>query len=264
LKNLIKEKRDSMVQVNKTVQSISILNYMLLKQGPFSISNIERDLGIGKVGVYRILKSLESAGWVEQESVSGKYKFGNKLNEFCCMVFGQLEITKITLPYLYEISYSTGETPALSLRVGLERIFVQEIPGRNAIHRVMPLGQRFPLWVSSTGKAMLAFLDKAEIEQVLRDAQKLDIKNLASGHIFNLDDLQADIKKIRKSGYAISTAERVPNLRSISAPIFDAQKRVLGAITITGELPRFTLEMAQMYSTVVTNTANKVSAELKK
>jgi len=251
-----------MVQVNKTVQSISILNYMLLKQCPCSISNIERDLGIGKVGVYRILKSLEKTGWVVQESDSEKYKFGDMLKEFCCLVFSQMEITKISLPYLYEISHTTGETAALSLRIGLERIFIQEIPGRNEIHRVMPLGQRFPLWISSAGKAMLAFLDKAEIEQVLDDARKSGAKILASGKIFNLDDLQADIKAIRKSGYAITSAERVSNLRSVSAPIFNAQKRVLGAISISGQIPRFTLEMAQMYSAVATNTANKISAEL--
>ena len=252
-----------MAQVNKTVQSISILNYMLLKQGPCSISNIEQDLKIGKVSVYRILKSLESTGWVSQETDSEKYKFGDKLKEFCCFVFSQLDITKISLPYLYEIAYTTGETPALSLRVGLERIFVQEIPGRNAIQRVMPLGQRLPLWVSSAGKAMLAFLDKAEIEQVLGEAQKSITTNLASGQRFNLDALQADIKTIRKLGYAISSAERVSNLRSVSAPIFNTRKRVLGAISITGELPRFTLEMAQKYSAVATNVANKISMEIK-
>lgn len=251
-----------MVQVDRTLQSISILNYMLLRQRPCSISNIERDLGIGKVGVYRTMKSLEKMGWVAQESDSGRYKFGDKLKEFCCLVFGQMEITKISLPYLYEISHTTGETAALSLRIGLERIFIQEIPGRNEIHRVMPLGQRFPLWISSAGKTMLAFLDKGEIEQVLDDARKSGPKTLASGKIFNLVDLQADIKEIRKLGYAVTTAERVSNLRSVSAPIFNAQKQVLGAVSISGKIPRFTLEMAEMYSAVATSTANKISAEL--
>ena len=47
-------------------------------------------------------------------------------------------------------------------------------------------------------------------------------------------------ERIRHDGFALSLGDRDPDAAAISAPLFDAHDKLLGALTISGLRSRFT------------------------
>jgi len=77
--------------------------------------------------------------------VSQKYKAGDELVTFGILLTYRFSLPKITIPYLYELADITNETTALSVRIGYERLFVQEVPAKHDSRHTVVLGQRYPL-----------------------------------------------------------------------------------------------------------------------
>jgi DNA-binding IclR family transcriptional regulator len=216
-------------------------------------------LDINKVNVYRILTALENVGWISQNKQNRKYTLGPLLMPFSLTVIAKSRILNISLPYLYELSETTDESAQLSIRIGLERVYVQEVPGKEARLRI-PLGKPVPLWSGAVGLSMLAFLEKTEIREVLNQMKISESKQRNPCPEEN--KILKKLELIRKSGYCISVAERRPFIRSIAAPIFDDRQRVIGALSVRGLVPRFNTKIAKLYFPIVLEAANNVTLEL--
>ena len=56
--------------------------------------------------------------------------------------------------------------------------------------------------------------------------------------------------------------ERTSGVCGVSAPIFNHQQKVVGAISVSGPMPRFDMEKALQYSTLIMEKAKKISSIL--
>jgi IclR family KDG regulon transcriptional repressor len=207
------------------------------------------------------LSSLESIDWVTKDPASRKYRIGIKLVSFALLLASRFIVTKISLPYLYELSDITNETTALCIRIGYERMFVQEIPAKHVNHQSVILGERLPLWLGATGKAMVAYLNDTEINELI-DIMRREHLTFNRGLTFNSDRYRKDLIEIKERGYAISSGEFRPDVCVLAAPIFLQRKAVIGALIVRGKQPSFNMEKAEKYSSVIRELTNKMNRDL--
>lgn len=241
---------------------MTILEYLVSVDVPVGIVEISHELSLNKVSVFRILSSLEEAGWVVQEPSSKKYKLSEKMLMFGLRLASRINLQEKAGPHLYELVHLTGETAALSIRLGLECMFLQEIHGRYATGATIYVGSNMPLWIGADGKSILAFLPEGDIEKVIKKMEgSLQAKTFL-GHKVDTQVLKEELVKIKYQGYAISIGEYHPKGCAVASPIFGHNREVIGSLRLRGLLPRFNRELAQKYAHFVINTANKISREL--
>lgn len=247
--------------MNTPERVVDILDTLAAAPGPLGVSEVSRHLGIGKNNVFRILTALECKGWVQQDDETKKYRLTGAMAGVALKALSQLDIQKVSLPYLHELQAATGETTALCIRVDLERMFISSVPSNQEVRQIVPLGNRLPLWYGSGGKVILAFMTEPEIETVLslyRDSKDPN----HPGSQAAVDALTMELEEIRKQGFATGVGQRNPSVCGIAAPIFNHDQKVVGSLGVSGPMPRLNLERALQYSSLLKENAQKISSLL--
>ena len=248
-------------RTDKTALLVEILTRFASSDTSLGISELSREYSKNQMYIHRLLSSLESVGWVSRDLVSQKYAVGDELVTFGLLLTYRLSLPKITLPYLYELADITNETAALSIRIGYERLWVQEIPAKHENHQSVVLGQRYPLWIGASGMSMAAFLSDAEIDALV-NIRRREMSAFTFGRTFNSKQYRNDLKEIKKRGYAISAGDYRPEVCVLAAPIIGKKETVIGSIVVRGRLPSFNPEKAEQYSTVILEMANNINREV--
>ena len=85
----------------------------------------------------------------------------------------------------------------------------------------------------------MAFLPEEEQENYLSPAS---LPDLADGSAIDPARLRAELRAIRKRGYARSFGERQADAASVAAPVFNHLGSVVGVISVCGPIERFRSE----------------------
>jgi IclR family acetate operon transcriptional repressor len=245
-----------------TERVVAVVSYLAADDKIHGVTEIGDRLGISKSTVHRILSSLERMQWVERDPETRKYRLGSQLMEIGLSVLSRLDIRSISLPYLSQLTRSTNETSMLSLRVGYERVYIEQLEGSYEVRMIPALGKRHPLWCGAGGKAILAYLDESEIEKVIGDLRESGAQFPGSGRKIKVDVLMKELAEIRRQGFAMSFQERVSGAASVSAPIFGRDNRVTGSLTIAGHLDRFTDQVTKEYAALVTQAVREINSRI--
>ena len=248
--------------MNTPERVIDIIDTLASADCPVGVSEISRQLEIGKNNVFRILSALDEKGWVQQDFETKKYSLTGAMARVALKALSQLDIQKVSLPYLHELQQVTGETSALSIRVELERMLISFVPSNHNVRHIVTVGERRELWYGSGGKAILAFMTDEEIDTVLKQFNTSGVTTLADGRTITEETLREELAQIRKQGYSVAGGERYLEVYVVSAPIFNHNQEVIGSISVSGPMSRFNEEKANQYSTLIVEKAKKISSIL--
>ena len=172
--------------------------------------------------------------------------------------FRHFELPVVALPHMRRLRDATTETVALSMVDGWTQSFLVQLESRQEIRQAVEIGKRLPLHFGGSGKATLAYMPEAELEDYL--AQPALAK--PSGKGLDVKRLRAELVEIRKRGYARSAGERVPGAASVAAPVRNHLGEIVGCISVSGPAWRFTDEKAAEYGRMMLKTAAEISHDL--
>lgn len=206
----------------------------------------------------RTLSQLENEQLVAQDVATRGYVLGVKVMEIGLIAQSQLDLRSASRPYLHQLRDETGETVSLSLRIGLERMFVDLVESKHEVRQIPEMGKRSPLWCGS-GKAILAFLGESDSGAVMESLRSAGTQVLASGQILDAGRLREQLAQVRSQGFVVTVGERQPGVVGVAAPIFGREHQVLGAICVGGPLPRFGVEEATRFVAAVVGAAGRIS-----
>ena len=92
------------------------------------------------------------------------------------------------------------------------------------------VGTRFPAYATSMGRVMLAAQPDERLDAYL---ESVSLRGLTGHTITSATALRRELHKIRTQGWALVDQELEEGLRSIAAPIRDADGQVIAAINIS-------------------------------
>lgn len=245
-----------------TIHILSILRLLVSSKEPKGVTQISRELGISSGTAFRIVTSLKNADWVLQDPITKKYSVGSGLQEIAVSLVSQLDLRNASRPYLEMLFREVNENVMLSARIGLERMYIEQIQCDHELRQIVEVGKRMPLWAGAPGKAILAYMEEKEIEAVIKALKKSGVRVLASGQVVDIDKLRQELGQIRQQGYSITSGERTSGLHAVAAPIFGGDHRILGAISTGGPEARFTMDMAIRYGPLLNEIGEKISLRL--
>lgn len=210
------------------LRALKVLNHLKDKPGPQSVKNISEDMDISLTIVHRLLTTLKLEGFVFQDPQSKLYSLGSIFIEYANKIVTELPFASVIEPKLIQLRRDTNETVGFYIRNGHMRICVMEYESEQEIKRSVGIGTKHQIHEGATGRALLAFQPVNVQEDVY--------KNLS---VDKAKQLKIKLNDTKDSGYSISYEEINDNVTAISAPVYDNQKRVIGAISISGPKFRF-------------------------
>ena len=223
-----------------------------------STQEVADQLGTDKVTAYRMLTTLEVAGYVVRNPDSKRYGLSYKVVSLSRNLLTDNEVSKLISDTLHELEETTGETMHYSVLEGHEAVLIQAARGRQLVHVNYKIGDRVQLHCTSIGKALLAFQDVRFIEHFI--AQGLPKR--APKTITDPEQLRRELQKIRAQGYALDDHEFADTMRCIAAPVFQSGGRVHGGISTPGPDDRFTYEYLEWLSEPMLTASRRLSQRL--
>lgn len=247
--------------VDAIERAIQILDAFSVDRPELGVADISRALGLKRSTVHRALSTLETGGLLRQVPATQKYTLGSKVLKLAHVLQSQLTLSAIALPPMKDLRDRINETVALHLLEGHSRVVVEQVESTHDIRRTYhEVGKPLPLWIGSSGKAILAFLPAPELRQVLEEAATAGADDIAAA--VATGSLARELGEIRQRGYCYSLGERTYGISSISCPVMNQEGRVVAAINISGPGDRFTREKAMEYLPALESTTRFVSREL--
>jgi IclR family acetate operon transcriptional repressor len=247
--------------LDKTERVLNILDYIASTGKYCGVTEISKKLQIEKSSVSRILSTLAKLGWLSQ-SADSTYTLSVKPLEFALSVISGIDIKTVSHTHLVELNKVTKELCGLEVPVGFDYILMDVIECTLPLRYVLPLGSRAPLWFGAPGKSILAFMDQADLDEILEKIKKPKPRFPATNKLLDISQLLADLDEIRAQGYHLSTGELASETMAVSSPIFDRHNKVVGSLIVTGPISRINKKNAREFGAVVKQTAKNISTQL--
>lgn len=223
---------------------------------PLGVSRIARSLSLSKAVVHRILQSLASRSLVQPVPGGSAYVLGPAAAGLAARAWSQLDVRSVASPVLRRLRDQTRETTTLSVLVGNQRIYLDQFESPQEIKMVVEIGPRFPLHSGASSRAILAHLPQPVVDEAVRQL----------AHIrpdLDVDAYVADLDEVRRRGWAASLNERGTGAASIAAPFFDAAGHVLGSVSASGPVFRYTGETDEEQARLVVAAAKEITERLR-
>lgn len=157
-------------QKSPPVNSILRASHILqaLGDGMENLTDISKALSLNKTTTYRLLKTLETSGFVVQDPLTKRYYLGHlivRLASSPTISHQRLIVYAFDdMKYLRELS---GESVSLQVKVGAQRMVLEELPSNHNIRFTLGRGFVAPLHIGAAGKVLLSELPERELQMIL-------------------------------------------------------------------------------------------------
>jgi DNA-binding IclR family transcriptional regulator len=110
----------------------------------------------------------------------------------------------------------SGETVSLTIRLGLQRVQLEELPSKKELKVNSGVAFAVPLFAGSAGKVLLSELKKKEARSIIK---KIELDRIGPNTMTDKADLLKELKKVKKQGYSMTFGEVIQGAASVSIPI---------------------------------------------
>jgi DNA-binding IclR family transcriptional regulator len=138
-------------------------------------------------------------------------------------------------------------------------VIVDQVLSKEVIKVSASIGKAEPIHASSVGKCLLAFQKDKTKERMLGNKE---MPAYTQNTICTLDDLEAELEKIRSMGYAVDNEEVNIGVRCVAAPIRNYRGETLSCIGVSGPATRIRMPEIEKYANVVKDTALIISSKI--
>jgi IclR family transcriptional regulator, KDG regulon repressor len=207
--------------------------------------------------VHRFLANLETSGFL---NCSGNvYHLGTACFAIGQAALAQLDIRRVSLPYLQELNRKTRETVHLTVRYGSAAVYVEKLDSTEQLRIFSRIGASVPLYCTAVGKVMVAYMPEEQRKRLLH---QLELKRFTPNTIGSLQELEAELQRAHKNGYACDLEEHELHIRCVAAPIWDHVGAVNASLSITAPIVRMPVARLRQLAPLIQTAALQISREL--
>jgi DNA-binding IclR family transcriptional regulator len=214
--------------------------------------------GIHKSTAHRFLKHLEREGYLVRTE-AGAYFIGPRLSQMSTRGSQGATLQAVARPILWELWKSTQETVNLAVLDQGTVLYVEVIESPHEFRLSSRVGTRRSLHVTALGKALAAFLPAELRTSVL---STIKFQPATPKTIMNLVQFRQELEKIRRQGFAVDDEEAVQGARCVSAPILNADREPIAAVSVSGPVTRVSPNQVAALAAAVRSAARAISAAM--
>jgi DNA-binding IclR family transcriptional regulator len=223
------------------------------------VTELSKKLKLHKNNVFRILATLQSRNYIEQNKTNDNYRLGIKCLELGQTFIQQRGLLKQAQPILHELAENSGETSYLSILRGNDVVYLDAVETTSTVRVISRVGLHMPIYATAAGKALVAF----ESEEELRKRFPSELSRYTKNTILHTEDLLKNLATASEREYATDLEEFEDGLRCIASPVRDYTRKVIAALSVSGPAHRLSDEkIEQSIGPEVSRCAKVLSTRL--
>ena len=222
-----------------------------------TLSEVAAAADLARPTARRLLLTLEELGFVR--SSGGAFQLTPKVLTLGMAYVGALGLWDIARPHLEALVARTRESSSMAQLDGSDIVYVARVAVPKLITLRVEIGTRFPAVQTSQGKVLLAALSADELARTLAEPSRAGLPPYIGRSPEQLAD---ELTQVRARGWALADEELAPGVRSVSAPVRDAEGQVRAAMNVTVHAAETSTErLLDEHLPALLRTAGDVSAD---
>ena len=256
---MVKEALKPKYPIKALLNACSIFDILIKENRPVSIHELSDSLNLYPSTIHRILDTLHYLGYIEQKKNTDEYQIGLKAIELGLVKLNQINLIKEANPFLEALSEEMNENVYLGVLFQDQVMYEAKKEASRKISLITHVGTRALVHCTSLGKVLIANLPLKDRERILGSKP---LPRLTKNTIVSRKELEKEIKKVQRLGYAVDEEEHENEIRCVAAPIRNYKGKVIAAVSISGPYYRFTPDREKVMIKAILETAKKISSRL--
>ncbi len=247
-----------MAGTQSVLRALAMLEAFTDEQPAWTATDLAESIGLNRTTTYRLLTALESMELIARDPATDMYRLGSGLIALGSRAQRANSVREIGRAELEQLAEATGETATLEIPSGAEMVIIEEIPGEFVTSGSQHIGSRWPIFATSTGKAILSTATQAELAELLPESWPA----VTPQTITSREALTADLAETVRRGYAVAAGELELGFIAIGAPVRTAAGEPVAAISVGATAVRMTPERIDEIGHLVQQAAARISHQL--
>jgi IclR family transcriptional regulator, acetate operon repressor len=231
----------------QSVDAALRLAQMLQAFGPMRVSDVAAELEVGLSTAHRLLAMLVYRGFAEQLP-DRRYGPGAGLRPMPVLDPAASELRDRARGPMQQLVATVGESANIVVLTGLDVRFIATLECDRVLRVGDRAGQLLPAHLTSGGKAIMASLPEAEMDQF----NELDPPVLAR--------FRHDVLAARQAGYASNHQDTEKGLSAIGVALTPLPGGLRAAIALAMPTARYRRSMLASYVAYLKDTAHQIEA----
>lgn len=225
-------------------KALSLLVMLGDAPGATTAADLSRRAELPFSTAYRLLQSLQRAGFVDFEPEGKKYSLGLRVFQLGLYVANSLGFAGTATPVLSRLTEKTQEASILAVQDEDRFLTVAKVDGPRTFRVTSDPGYRGYLHCSAVGKALIAFAPEEERERLM---QSIELVPVAPKTITLRDEFIAELGRVRAQGYSLMDEENEVGMRAVAVPVLvepgpGEPPVAIGAIACSAPTVRMTVD----------------------
>lgn len=193
-------------------------------------SALSSKLGLTKSIVFRLLQTLEEAGYVQRDEERAVYQLGYRVALLGEKVGREGALLQVARPIMDMLRDETGENVNLVVREGTATVVIATREGLHSIRLFAQTGRRGPLHAGGASMVLLAYAEPSIRDRVLEGP----LEQFSPHTMTDPHRLRAALKLIQSNGYNVALNDLDDGAFSIAAPVRNAAGEIIAGISLAG------------------------------
>jgi IclR family transcriptional regulator, pca regulon regulatory protein len=244
--------------VQSLERGLTVIRAFDAEHSVLTLSEVAASTGLSRAAARRFLHTLVHLGYMHNNG--GRFSLRPKILELGYAYLSSLTLPELAMPHLEELVEQVRESSSMSELDGEDVVYIARVPTKRIMRVTINVGTRFPAYATSTGRVLLAAQPEDWLDRYLNS---VTLHGLTGQTITSPAGLRHELRKIRGRGWALVDQELEEGLRSLAAPIRDADGAVVAAVNVSTHAGRRSLEsvVKDMLRPLLT-TAERIERDL--
>jgi len=207
---------------------------LLARRGPLGVRAIAHELALPLGSTHRLLQDFDAENVVER-TPDGAWELSFRLTQIVGIQLERVQLPRLARPILEQLASDTREAAFLAVPSRDEIVYLDKVQTDLQLQLNVEVGTRRPMHCTGLGKAILAFLPDAQLEQFLATSA---MRPFTSRTITDPMMLRLELDRTRTRGYALDHEEIISGVHCVAVPILNHAGRPVGAISVAGTTPK--------------------------
>ena len=256
-KNSVRQKKPASDASSALGRGLLLLGHIAeAGRGGITLTDLSLQAGFAVSTTHRLLNTLELAGFVRRDSELGMWYIGLQAFSIGNAFLDSRDVVVQARPFMKRLMEQTGETINLAVENRGTMVYLAQTECVEMMRMIVRLGSSAPIHASAVGKALMAWMNKKQLEEVL---QSQGLRRFTPHTIATVADLQQNLESIRQKGYACDLEEHTIGLHCVASPIFNEHGEPIAGISLSGPKARVMSERLPELGLLVSRAAAEIT-----
>jgi IclR family pca regulon transcriptional regulator len=227
--------------VQSLERGLSVIRAFDGEHPELTLSEVAHRTDLTRAAARRFLLTLQQIGYVRSDGK--RFALRPRVLELGYAYLSSLGLAEVAMPHLEQLVAEVQMSSSVSVLDGPDIVYVARVMTRRIMSVNINVGTRLPAVSTSMGRVLLAGLDDAELDAFLETAELVPNTPMT---LVDRGAVRDAIRAVRETGWALVDQELELGLRSVAAPIRDAQGRTIAAMNVS--LPAMAVSAQEVVS----------------